>query len=116
MMSHERTIRGLAVPLAMVGMAIAAPEGLAVAAPLAGDLVGQTVTRAEAITGQITKTLRDLCGSPDLMPAADRSCPAAPLCGADRAFAPIAPPPAATTAARKTLPFALIDLPPPTCR
>lgn len=109
---REMTVRALALPVAMVGMAIAAPEGLAVSNAVAEQVIERTVGRAEALSGQISRSLRDWCGERDVR------------CGA--AAAPIDAPPTddcpATFAltdrhADRPAPapprHALIDLPPP---
>lgn len=60
--------RALIMPVAFVGLAMAAPEGWAVSAPVAEQVVEHTVGRAEAITGQISEAVRQLCQSDDLAP------------------------------------------------
>lgn len=108
------TLRALIMPVAFVGLAIAAPEGLAVSGSVAGQVVEHTVGRAEALSGQLSLAVRQLCQNdqPSAPMPANLGTPA-PLAD-DQPIVACSAISALITPARRLGNQSLINLPPPT--
>lgn len=110
MNERARAFRSVALPIAVMGLAVAAPA--AVPAVTADMIVEQTVRRAEALTQQLTESARELCRATQVAsPAADLTGP--PIAELPRAAAALAAPAGVSLPPIDRCLLQLIDLPPP---